>query len=65
MERTITAAVSQCPLTVSAIGFTKLFRSALPLVKKYIAPVTLGFETSAIHNRGPEKDFKRKYFTKS
>ena len=38
--------------------FAKLFRSAIPLAKKYIAPVAADFASSTLHDWGDGKDFK-------
>ena len=38
--------------------FAKLFRSALPLAKNYIAPVAVDIPSSALHYRSSGKDSK-------
>ena len=38
--------------------FAKLFRSALPLARKYIAPVAADFASSTLHDWGSGKDIQ-------
>jgi hypothetical protein len=39
--------------------FAKLFRSAIPLAKKYIAPVAADFASSTLHDWGDGTDLKK------
>ena len=38
--------------------FAKIFRSALPLARKYIAPVAADFASSTLHDWGSGKDIQ-------